>query len=877
MDLDLKPSIITKMNLDKNNSPISINTTEEQSVHTLKHLIQTGGIIDDHKSIKIIDRDMIEVFNQDDISNIDEYYINYSNGTIYFHPDLAGQSVKYVYGNLGVELVSANRVFTKQDKFGNVIELLQDIIDQGRDAIELIKTLGNAVIIITKLNENIIIGQELHEDLTEDITIGTQLITDLEDKNHIAENTIATLIQKTETGNEVINELTEKTTLANQKKQELETTTNNANDKNVELTNTTETAKQTDVTLQQTIISGQDSINKINATGNKSLIIGASQFVNNEYTWTHNMNSKELHVTFFDSILDEPLNQDYKLIDKNNILIKNSVEHPNIKVVLSASYYQGNAMFGTTTEEFSGDSIVNSNNNVRLKDENGIYQSPVTNSDVVFMPDGNTKLTKKIDNIDSQLADKVNTTSIVNDLNVGGVSKVLSAEQGKVLKGLVDSKVDKSLIINDLTSGGADKVLSAEQGIVIDKKINAISNNIENEKILPRNSKSTNSKTTTSILFNLTEKENLQGLTYFNGYYYCGFSLDNNIGKISKYDMSGTFISSTGNLNIGHCAELSYRVKTNKIYSVSGGETSPTVVYSIDYEGKRIDNTITLADLGNSGLLAIDNVRDIMIVVATKTGGDLGNPTFYFVTFDGEILESFTINYQGIPQGLEFINDRIYYLVNSSDRNVNKLIEIDKKGNILYETEFNLDKSEPQGMCLAEVDGNNTLSFAKNIYLSDGNSNSIYCITNLETNKRTSLNIYGSYARKDDKTKNYTPTMINFGIRKISGKWEVMNWGNFIANSDNVVESITAGMNSTSGYYDITVKLKAKMYSVAHCIATPEQGMFIDGYDCQGQPDSDGLSISIKIRDITSKAIVDPNKLKDLNGVVITLIGGMLT
>ena len=40
--------------------------------------------------------------------------------------------------------------------------------------------------------------------------------------------------------------------------------------------------------------------------------------------------------------------------------------------------------------------------------------------------------------IDALLANKVAYTDIVNDLTTGGVAKVLSAEQGKVLKGLMD-------------------------------------------------------------------------------------------------------------------------------------------------------------------------------------------------------------------------------------------------------------------------------------------------------------------------------------------------------------------------------------------------------------------------------------------------------
>lgn len=95
---------------------------------------------------------------------------------------------------------------------------------------------------------------------------------------------------------------------------------------------------------------------------------------------------------------------------------------------------------------------------------------------------------------------KMDKADIVNDLTTGGADKALSAEQGKVLEGKkVDKLTDttdlvyvhgadgteagKALdefvvdadIINDVTTGGVDKVLSAEQGKVLeDKKVDKV-------------------------------------------------------------------------------------------------------------------------------------------------------------------------------------------------------------------------------------------------------------------------------------------------------------------------------------------------------------------------------------------------------------------
>ena len=95
---------------------------------------------------------------------------------------------------------------------------------------------------------------------------------------------------------------------------------------------------------------------------------------------------------------------------------------------------------------------------------------------------------------------KMDKADIINDLTTGGTDKALSAEQGKVLEGKkVDKLTDttdlvyvhgsdgteqgKALaefvvdtdIVNDVTTGGVDKVLSAEQGKVLeDKKVDKV-------------------------------------------------------------------------------------------------------------------------------------------------------------------------------------------------------------------------------------------------------------------------------------------------------------------------------------------------------------------------------------------------------------------
>ena len=69
---------------------------------------------------------------------------------------------------------------------------------------------------------------------------------------------------------------------------------------------------------------------------------------------------------------------------------------------------------------------------------------------------------------------RVETADVVNDLTTGGTTVPLSAEQGKVLKGLTDTnatdilaRVETADVVNDLTTGGTTVPLSAEQGKVL--------------------------------------------------------------------------------------------------------------------------------------------------------------------------------------------------------------------------------------------------------------------------------------------------------------------------------------------------------------------------------------------------------------------------
>lgn len=441
-------AIIAKRNVDDNQNPISVQLYELKPVIDVHSCIVLNQLPDEFHGIEI--EGFTQVYDIDKIST-KNFKVDYANGVLYFHPNNIGKMLTINYYGIGCTLLSASRIYTKYDKYGNVLETLEEFIDKAKLYIKAIESLGGAVEVINKLDADIKAGDVLHENLSEDIEIGTPLDASLKSN-----------IDKGET---LLPKLVEANATATQKKIDLDKSIKNATDTNETLTNTNQSGIQTNLTLQQTIATGKDSIDKINATGNKSLIIGASQFVNNEYIWTHNMNSEELHITMYDADTKEPLMLDCKPDGKNKLIVRNGVEHPNVKVVLSASFYQGNALFGTNVEEFAGDSIEIGSKKVRLKDGSGAVENPITDSDAVFMSDGTTKLTKKISDMSNEtteLKTYLNTMSIDGDSNKIVFKKVLKSKLPVLTSGEPALCTDtKELYVG--TSSGNVKITKEEE------------------------------------------------------------------------------------------------------------------------------------------------------------------------------------------------------------------------------------------------------------------------------------------------------------------------------------------------------------------------------------------------------------------------------
>ena len=170
-------TILFQYNIDSYGNPTSTKIKEVAQVSPLKYTIQLEQIPDEQFGVTLLNEDntsMFQVFNYDDVEKTENsYYVNYTNGLIYFNSNQGAEKKIVNYYGTGVELISCKRVFDGHyDANGNwIIEILQDIIDAGREAIEAMSSIGDVATILQTLQDKIAEGdlklQELQDKIDE--------------------------------------------------------------------------------------------------------------------------------------------------------------------------------------------------------------------------------------------------------------------------------------------------------------------------------------------------------------------------------------------------------------------------------------------------------------------------------------------------------------------------------------------------------------------------------------------------------------------------------------------------------------------------------------------------------------------------------------
>ena len=171
------PVIITKRNTDSEGNPISVSLIETRQIFDGPFIVLRQAT-DELYRVNI--QGYTEVFDIERLK-VHEFKVDYSQGVVYFHPKATGKTVVIEYYGKGYELISASRVFTKYDKYGNVIETLEDVIDsvykikptldrisKSEELIDQIHSdLDKAEIIMPQLNELVTEGERVKEELDE--------------------------------------------------------------------------------------------------------------------------------------------------------------------------------------------------------------------------------------------------------------------------------------------------------------------------------------------------------------------------------------------------------------------------------------------------------------------------------------------------------------------------------------------------------------------------------------------------------------------------------------------------------------------------------------------------------------------------------------
>lgn len=155
-------AVIAKRNVDSNQTPISVKLTELKQIIDVHSCVVLNQLPDETYGINI--DGFTEVYDIEDVTT-KSFKVDYANGVIYFHRYNIGKNIVSEYMGIGSYLLSASRIYTKYDKHGNVLETLEELLDKSKLYIEAIESMYGAVNVINKLDEDIVIGTTLHEDL----------------------------------------------------------------------------------------------------------------------------------------------------------------------------------------------------------------------------------------------------------------------------------------------------------------------------------------------------------------------------------------------------------------------------------------------------------------------------------------------------------------------------------------------------------------------------------------------------------------------------------------------------------------------------------------------------------------------------------------
>ena len=181
MILQNSTDVKTEYFLDKNNDPAPVDVRYEKHIINPNGLVQLQNIPSPlHTVFDIRSKDGVTVIKYNKvevISNKYDFTVDYINGILTFHNSQAGKEIQVSYTNsIGRLNISADRVFTRIDNQGNVVETLGTLLEEGKQTLSSLEVLGGATKVIAEMKGYIESIKQLTGNIVEGDNVNTKLI-----------------------------------------------------------------------------------------------------------------------------------------------------------------------------------------------------------------------------------------------------------------------------------------------------------------------------------------------------------------------------------------------------------------------------------------------------------------------------------------------------------------------------------------------------------------------------------------------------------------------------------------------------------------------------------------------------------------------------